>query len=476
MRRLLLFTFFMAGCACCTAQSLIHFRVSRPMCLFSFLEAAAGMQSASVTYRDSIQARFGTDTAFTRLITDFSRTPLQYVISLPGYPAGRNASRNTLSLIKSAAVQAGTTEEFLDRCIGLVPNTDWLMLKSCMERAVPYYDRMIDAAALATLERQRQELEKLAPQVQAVFGKLKTFYGSTWSTDIPFTVALYPIPSMRGNTTATPHHNSVVMGLLRREPDYIGRMGVGIHEIAHVLYTEQPAVLQNQLDSFFALNPSPYSPFASMFINEGLATVCGNGWAYKMLAGHEDTSDWYNNDYINRFAKALYPMTEDYLARNRTIDKNYIDSAVRLFAVAFPDAPYAFDNLLSNMHFYTDNDQPDDMDYVFRGMRRQYSLSSVYSSAPINAAESLEALKGSSGTQFIVVHTRHAENKKMLQALFPELKTMGTHPNELFAFRDKQQRAIILLCLENREKLGDALAKMKLLKKIDPAVPYRVLD
>lgn len=476
MRRLFLFTMFMATAACCTAQSLIRFRISRPLCLFSFLEAAAGQPGSSVTYRDSIQARFGTDTAFTRLVNDFSGAKLHYVFSLPGYPAERNANRSTRSLIKSAAVQAGTTEDFLTRCIGLVPNTDWLTLKSCMQRAVSYYDRLIDTATLANLERQRQELEKLAPQMQDIFAKLKTFYGSTWTADIPFTVALYPIPAVRGNTTATPHHNSVVMGLLRREPDYAGRMGVGIHEIAHVLYTEQPADLQNRLDTFFAANPSPYSPFASSFLNEGLATVCGNGWAYKILAGHVDTGDWYNNDYINRFAKALYPMTEHYLDRDRTIDQAYIDSAVRLFAAAFPDAPYSFDNLLNNMHFYTDNEHPGDMDDVFGRVRRQYDVSSAYTSAPVSAPESLEELRTSSGTQLIVIHDRHRENKKVLQALFPELKQLGSHPNELFAFTDKRQRVVILLNLENRQKLEGALKKMKLLKKMDPAVPYRVLD
>lgn len=460
----------LAGTAC--GQSLVRFRISRPLCLFNFLETAAGEPSSSPTYRDSVRVQLTDDTAFARLVRDFSSIQLYYPWSLPGYPKERNANRSSLQLLKIAAVQSSSTGEFLQRAVGIIPNTDWLALRSCMERAEPFYDRVVDTGLFRGLALQQAALEKLAPQISAVFRKLKTFYGSTWGEDMPFTVALYPIPSSTGVTTATPHANSLVMGLMRRERDYVGRMSVGVHEICHVLYGEQPALLQNQLDTFFKTNPSLHSRFAAVFIDEALATAGGNGWTYKMLAGHEDTGSWYNNDYINRFAKALYPMTVRYIETGRTIDRAYVDSSVVLFEKTFPDAPYEFSNLLNSLHLYTDNDRPGDLQFVSGGLRRQFNVSSVWSAAPVTDPQSLQDIRSSSGTQLIVLHTRHRENFEVLKKEFPELKQMGKAKNEVFVFRDQQKRPVILLNLENREQLDAGLKMLKKLGKMKPGLLY----
>jgi hypothetical protein len=40
---------------------------------------------------------------------------------------------------------------------------------------------------------------------------------------MPFTVVLYPVPGKKGNTSATPHANSLCVAVLTEETDYAGR-------------------------------------------------------------------------------------------------------------------------------------------------------------------------------------------------------------------------------------------------------------
>ncbi|RYF31747.1 MAG: hypothetical protein EOO38_31440 [Cytophagaceae bacterium] len=115
-------------------------------------------------------------------------------------------------------------------------------------------------------------------------------------------------------------------------------MGVILHEMCHVLYDEQPAEIQHEIQKWFDENPSSFAPAAYTFFDEAMATALGNGYAYKELKGQMDSTEWYNNPYINGFAKALYPVAEQYLNSGKPIDKAFIDAAIAIFEKTFPDS------------------------------------------------------------------------------------------------------------------------------------------
>ena len=93
-----------------------------------------------------------------------------------------------------------------------------------------------------------QELAELSPKLNVLFEKFKSFYGSSWDKTIPFNLTVYPILGNRGQTTATPHANSLEMGILTQEDDNFTLLSVGMHEMCHVLYDEQSLQMQEMID------------------------------------------------------------------------------------------------------------------------------------------------------------------------------------------------------------------------------------
>ncbi|WP_254050305.1 hypothetical protein [Myroides sp. N17-2] len=76
--------------------------------------------------------------------------------------------------------------------------------------------------------------------------------------------------------------------------------------MCHVLFNEQTPEFQQQIDQWFEENTYLYKQYAYNFFDEALATAIGNGWVHKNISGSLLTTDWYNNEYINEFAKELY--------------------------------------------------------------------------------------------------------------------------------------------------------------------------
>lgn len=88
-----------------------------------------------------------------------------------------------------------------------------------------------------------------ASRASKIFKEFQHFYNSVWPADIPFVVALYPIPGSKGHTTATPHANNLCVGVLTDETSHIERIGVVLHEIGHVQYDEQAYEFQHEIEN-----------------------------------------------------------------------------------------------------------------------------------------------------------------------------------------------------------------------------------
>ncbi len=289
-RILCLFCLFIC-CQVALGQNIVQYKVSKPYCIFSFMEAASGQHNMSTTLREYIEEKTAGDEHFKELIQTFKGIQLDYSFKREEYPEKRRQFRSTYDLIVIALVNAEDLEAFNQRIFGILPISEQQKLVSVLKQADGYYNKLVWNDYEPKLKRQAKALEGYSSQASEVFKTISHFYHSSWTNDIPFTVALYGIPGAHGNTTATPHANSLCVGVLTDEKDHFGRMGVVIHEICHVLYDEQPKDFQHQIEKYFDENQSPYKIYAQAFFDEGLATALGNGWAYKKLSGQLDTSN-----------------------------------------------------------------------------------------------------------------------------------------------------------------------------------------
>ncbi|MGC4040778.1 MAG: hypothetical protein QM710_08370 [Flavobacterium sp.] len=364
------------------------------------------------------------------------------------------------------AVNAKDLADFKIKCMGLLPLNDNQRLFAVLSEAEKTYDRIIWKDYEAKIKNQLKQLSKLTGFNTEVFNAFAGFYQTSWTNDIPFQVAIYPIPGKSGSTTATPHVNSLCVGVLTGEIDYVSRNGVVLHEMCHILFNEQSAEMQNKIEDYFNQNPSPYSKIAYSFLDEALATALGNGWTYKKSTGKEDDTDWYDNATIDGFAKAMYPEINHYLEAKRPIDKEFIDNAVIVFAAKFPKSIYDYGISLNGLVLYTEFE---DNTIVKTDLRKQFRVAGLTISSPILHPYSLESMNESKLTQMFVINQNHKEITGKLKEVFPEISDfnyMGKTEN--LTFIDKKGRTVIMLFLTDIAELKAQLQKMKEVQYFDP--------
>ncbi|MBX2905056.1 MAG: hypothetical protein KF744_03405 [Taibaiella sp.] len=458
------------------ATERVNIRISKPFALLTFIRAGADDPHVSKTLavyvrghipkRDSVR--------FYKAVFAFAQLELENSLVFSEYPEARQKPRSLAGMLNNAAIRANTVEEFLSNIVGMIPNERWMRLKASLQVVEPMYDKIM-LPYDDDLRKQQQALAQYSEATDAIFSKLKRFYGSTWSNAMPFTISLFAIPGAKGNSTAAPYSNTLALGVLTKETEHEMRMGVAIHEICHVLYEEQPLRLQWALDSAFVKSKSLYAPYAYAYFDEALATACGNGWAYRQLAGHDDTGEWYNDEYINGFAKAIYPLVRSYIAEGRAIDRSFVKKAIALFEKTFPKAPYAYASLFNSINFYTD--AVDHVQYrtIYKPLESRFRITSSSGSYPITDKTSLEQLGSSTGPQLIVVHTNHKVNWAMLKEQFPEMVDLNAADEGIISFIDGKKRPVTIINVHSLPQLNEAFDLLLELKEINPSRKFTPL-
>jgi hypothetical protein len=449
--------------------SVVHFKISKPFCVLNFLRAAGNDAHVSRTLIAYVRRHVPTaDSArFYKAVNSFMQIELDNSFTWTEYPTLRQKPKSLAAIINNAAIQCNSIEEFLNRTTGLLPNEQWQQLRNAMQTAAPVYEKMMSGYA-AAMNNQLAALETYAEEADNIFYQLKKFYGSSWGDDIPFTVGLFGIPGAKGNTNAAPYSNSLALGVLTEETNHKERMGVAIHEICHVLYEEQPLKLQRRLDSVFAANKSAYARYAYGYLDEALATACGNGWAYAQLAGSLDTAAWYDDDYINRFAKALYSEVKRYIKAGKTLDKAFVNKAVLTFERTFPDAIYDYANLLNSVNLYTDAPTHDVFNDLYNSLSRHVRMTNSNASYPIADKETQDRIDNEEGTQLFIVHSNHAENFGVLKKKFPQIADLDAGKEGIASFYDNRKRPVIVINVRSTERVEEAAQKMMTIGKMNP--------
>lgn len=441
---------------------------SKPFALLKFLETTTGHHGTSHTFRQQIDsAQVLQQAAFKALRQSYNSLHLDYSYSRQEYPEKRKHTTSTWDLICVAAISSKTNTEFFGRMIGILPNDDYLKLKRVITETEPFYDAFLFTAQEAAIQSKATALRAYTPALNTLFDQFKVFYGSSWDRSVPFNLSIYPIFGKQGETTATPHANSLEMGFLLEHKDTYNMLAVGMHEMCHVLFEEQPLALQRDLDSSFTSRKDPYAAFAYRYIDEALATALGNGYAYQSLSTKVDTGSWYADDYIDHYAKALYPLVQDYFSTHKQMDRNFVEKAIAAFRQTFPDALYDLDALMMQSDAYFEDDHESVIDPMINTLHSSFRIYMSNTAIPIDDAASIENIKRSEHTQVFIIHKNQAKNLKLLKTIFPELKKLPAKQNMLVGFLDEKNRPVIIVVAENATKANEGILRLKKKGKID---------
>jgi hypothetical protein len=278
---------------------------------------------------------------------------------------------------------------------------------------------------------------------------------------------LYPIPLESGMTTAIPKGNTLICSFLtENENDYIGRLGVIVHEMCHILFDEQPLHLQNKIDRWFKESESDYSKLAYSYLDEGLATAIGNGWAYQQIHGEVDTMQWYNDEYIDGFGHALFSEVSNYLAEGKMIDKTFIENAIALFGKTFPNANADVNTLLKVLQVYSNVEEREKIDELFGTLQSNFDIHSAWLSTPIDDDKSKETFQKDQITKLFIIENNNASTIDLLKKEYEEMPSeIPTTENFILAFKTKKSRSTVFIV--NLIKLKNLEKTLKVLKNLE---------
>lgn len=466
-----------------SSQSVVRFKTSKPYSVFNFLEVAGGAQSQSSTYRNYVDTSvMRHEPSFAALANAFQQLNLSYSYRRDEFPSNRRQTRSTYDLIVIAAVKSASVEEFRMNTIGILPNSTHQQMCELMKKAEPFYDRYVWRQSEKATQQQINGFRQYAGKANQLFRAFRNFYHSSWPDNIPFDVAVFPIPAKSGNTTATPHANSLCVSVLTGGKDPAGSMGVTMHEICHVLYDEQTSDFQHQVDEWFTKSASPFRDIAYSFFDEALATVLGNGWAYEDFTGKPDTTAWYNNEYINGFAHALHPLIKEYLTAGKPMDSLFVENAIASFGKAYPRSLADYSILLNNMYLYSDAEERSERQRI-KNVLGKYFQSSRYSfSSPILHEYSIDYIKNSKGTQLLIVDHNQDSTISELKKVIPDLNevlkssSLSTSLNYIASFYDNRKRTVILVRVTGKEMLDKAFRVLKEKKYLEVGTPVFAIE
>ena len=185
------------------------------------------------------------------------------------------------------------------------------------------------------------------------------------------------------------------------------------------------------------------------------------------MKGELDPNPWYDNEYINGFGKALYPIVEEYIAANKQIDKEFVDRAIDIFGKTFPNSITDYAVLINKVAIYNDADGGPEIDGIMNTVGTYFQMTSSWFSSPILDPAALEQLKTSEQTQLIINDRNNETNFKELKKIFPELSKVKLAPNTIYAFFDKLKRPVILLNVSDQSHLDLLLKEMESKKNFD---------
>jgi len=453
----------------------IQIETNKTLGLFSFLETSSGKLGTSSSFRKYINESYKQDKKFNKLVDSYSKLNLDYSIKRQEFPEKRASFTTTKDLLWIAASNSNSIDDFNQRIIGILPHQTQIQFVELLHNSESYYNDLIWNKEQDNILRIQNQLDDYKDQISDLFLRISQFYNTSWNTSIPFKIVLYPIPLKNGNTTAIPKGNALICGFLaHNENDYKSQLGIIIHEMCHILYKEQNPNFQHQIDQWFANSSSPYASLAYSYTNEGLATVLGNGWAYKQIHKSLDPKEWYNNKHIDGFAHSLFPLIEQYLNDGKSIDQDFVNKSIELFAQTFPKATVETAILMNSLQLYANTEEETEINEISNSIHNYFNIRSMWFSTPILSIESKEKFDKKETTKLFIIDSDNANTIAGLQEYFPNLK-IHTPLNTIDILKDEKSKStLIIMNINGLAKLNDAYTVLSNITYLENGMNYEI--
>jgi len=447
----------------------IKIGTNKVLCLINFLETGSGRDQTSKSYQSYIQDNLGSNEQFQSLKKEYSELDLSYKIARDEYPSRRTEYLflSTKDLIWTAAVNSSSIDDFGERLEGVYPHHTRSRLIKILKKMEEYYEELVWSKEQENINRIHNQISPYKLQIGKLFSKVSHFYNTNWDQAIPFKTQFYPIPLEKGSTFALKRDNLLVCGFLsHKEDDYKSTLGIIVHEMCHILYSEQEVAFQHQIDQWFKQSESPYADVSYSYFDEGLATAIGNGWAYKKIHGYEDPSSWYNNRFIEGFARALQPLIAEYFEDGKPMDQLFVERAIHTFGETFPHTKNEIWYLMNEIQLFANTTTSKEEAELKSTLRSVFGVPSMWSYSSIRFDNAQKAFTKNKITKlFILDSDQNAEDLEFINKGFPAL-SIRTPINSIDIFNDNSSNSPVIVINTNRPQMLQRA--LKILSGIEP--------
>lgn len=454
----------------------LKFQINKIHYLVNFVEAASGHPFGSKHLRRIYKASPYNTPQNRRELDRFRNLNTEIVsYKYPGYPKAHLTTTSIWDLFKMAAARTHSLADLKHHTAGMYPTEIQTTMFEVFTAMTPAFEQLLWKPHIKEARAKLAGLEAYAQKngVPEKFQKLARFYGSRWNSDLPFVVNLLPLPaSYRRGSSAGFRGNMLTCDFPLAMKNKAIFLGIVIHELSHILYEQQPLKLQQSFESWFAASSNKYSNFSQQWINEALATACGNAWFFEQLTDSLESGAWYGNPYIDKFARKLYPEVSRYISAGKRIDQAFVNYSIGTFARAFPKSLYDYDQWMNNI-LMLHSLRPQELKKLEEPLYNNFRIQRNHSLSPLIDKSGLAKLAKTSSTNLIVVSRNNKQSLRFLQQEMEGLKQYRLNPEEdfLLTYIKKNHTPVILVNVQSLEKWGKVLATIRKLKQHNPAQP-----
>ncbi len=482
MKNIIIILIFVFLAPIAHAEFKVEIRTSKIHGFYDFIETISGKPHHSDIILKFFQESVYNDAKTKQWISEIQHAQESMPgFSFNGFPSSRKSGADVELLFDIQSIFSKDLNDFSTRTLGMMPESDHAHFFAAAKNILPIYEKLIWNPSFAALTQYKKKLIQVSKKakIDELFKKAVQFYGSDWPNDQPFVISLYPTPGKKGATSSSSLGATESVGVMMSDHDFEGTFGVMFHELCHSLYSAQPIDFQFKLEKMFLNLDSNYSAGTYRLLNEGLATALGNGYAFKSATGKIESHSWYNNQYINAFSKAIYPLVEEYLQKNKTIDEEFVKKSISVLETTQSKILNEYDFFIQWLLMAHDAKTVNTK--TLREMTsKEFRMSSRDMNSPINTDETLKMVTSSRDALFVVFS--YDENKQ-LEALSEKIPFVKEHLKELkskkedyvYSALDSKGRAFIFIQVSNDEGFSKAIKAMKTAKRINPEVPFMIL-
>ncbi len=431
---------------------------SEPLAVFQFVIDISNNSGPNANKTGFIASAYNTK-KYLDLLAKFENINYFYDYEYTQYPYGNKIGGNTYFLLCKNLIESSSINEFSSKSFGIIPYADLSALTNILSQFVPVFRKLIYKPNEARIKHQIKLLDAKIKEtdVGSFIDKVIKFHNSSWDISKPFILNVCPtLPSKSIGATAFFNYAYTRLPVDQKDTDLF--LSFMFHESFHIIYDEQSLEFKKEFDKWFKENSSKYSMYAELLFNEAITTALSSGYLYTKLKGLSMPPDkWYNNKYIGSMAHEIYPLTEEYINRNKQIDRMFVDTYIKLYEEKFPEWIYDMHNLMGERFIICENSSYSD------SIRKTFPQRSIREHREEISLYTLEEIKKNPVTKLIVVSKNNREKLEMIKNSFAELKDWTPESNSDFIHSIFLPDKTYLIIINNVSKpFGEMLKEIKL--------------